>query len=548
MVKRLSALLVSLFISLTPLLIFAPTAHAASITWDGGGSDSNFSTPENWVGDVAPVDGDSLVFPAASILQTPYNDTTLTYNGISFSGTPSGCIGSNGYTFTGSQDLNVNGDIINDLDDASTCNVVNFNLNVNITGNLTINAASEVTFGPDSTTTLSLGTADINMQGEVIVRSVLTGGGTSSITVTTDGAFVLETADPGFNGDLILNGAYYTFGGGFGSATGSTTVNSGASICYNNGGVDTTLAEPFTFNIGTFNTDYAVFNSFNDCGRGGAESHSNELTTLSGPITIAQDVVLDTLGTIAITGTVTGSFNFKVPYGSYGVVQVAGSNVTTQAHEVTVANGDNSSDFVRVGNLETYIINGTRGDVNVNSGGTLKGSGTVGDVTIYDGAHLAPGNSPGCLNTGNLTFQSGSTYEFEVGGTTECTEYDQTKVTGTVDLGNGTLSLVRYNDFKPVKDQSYTIILNDGTSDAVTGTFNNLAEGATFTVDGYVFQISYTGGDGNDVVVTVQSVPATPNTGFELLSSHPFVTLLTTSLLAAAIALIARRYSKLGAN
>ena len=107
--------------------------------------------------------------------------------------------------------------------------------------------------------------------------------------------------------------------------------------------------------------------------------------------------------------------------------------------------------------------------------------------------------------------------------------------------------LVRYNDFKPAVGQSYTIIDND-SNDAVTGTFNNLAEGATFTVDGYVFKISYVGGTGNDVVVTVQSVPTTPNTGFTMLTSHPLVTMLTTTLLAAGIAMIARRYSKMSAN
>jgi autotransporter-associated beta strand protein len=31
--------------------------------WDGGGVDANWMTPENWVGDVAPVAGDALIFP-----------------------------------------------------------------------------------------------------------------------------------------------------------------------------------------------------------------------------------------------------------------------------------------------------------------------------------------------------------------------------------------------------------------------------------------------------------------------------------------------------
>ena len=48
----------------------------------------------------------------------------------------------------------------------------------------------------------------------------------------------------------------------------------------------------------------------------------------------------------------------------------------------------------------------------------------------------------------------------------------------------------------------YVIINNDG-SDPVVGTFAGLAQGASFLIGGTPFQISYTGGSGNDVVLTV---------------------------------------------
>ena len=47
---------------------------------------------------------------------------------------------------------------------------------------------------------------------------------------------------------------------------------------------------------------------------------------------------------------------------------------------------------------------------------------------------------------------------------------------------------------------------------AVSGTFSGLAEGATINLSGVVFTISYVGGDGNDVVLTVMAVPAVPTT------------------------------------
>ena len=101
---------------------------------------------------------------------------------------------------------------------------------------------------------------------------------------------------------------------------------------------------------------------------------------------------------------------------------------------------------------------------------------------------------------------SGSTYEAELAGTTVCTQYDQTNVTGTVDLGGATLSTLLLNGFVGAQGNTFTIVSNDGV-DAISGTFNGLAEGSTFTVGETVFRISYVGGDGNDVALTVQIYP-----------------------------------------
>jgi hypothetical protein len=52
---------------------------------------------------------------------------------------------------------------------------------------------------------------------------------------------------------------------------------------------------------------------------------------------------------------------------------------------------------------------------------------------------------------------------------------------------------------------SFTILKNDGT-DLINGTFLNQPQGSSYTVGNYTFQISYTGGTGNDVTLTVTSV------------------------------------------
>jgi hypothetical protein len=47
-----------------------PTAR----TWDGGGTDDNWTTAANWVGDAAPLSGDSLAFPAGAARLDNIND------------------------------------------------------------------------------------------------------------------------------------------------------------------------------------------------------------------------------------------------------------------------------------------------------------------------------------------------------------------------------------------------------------------------------------------------------------------------------------------
>ncbi len=49
------------------LFIFCVSNNYAAVkTWDGGGADANWTTAANWVGDIAPVANDDLVFPAAA--------------------------------------------------------------------------------------------------------------------------------------------------------------------------------------------------------------------------------------------------------------------------------------------------------------------------------------------------------------------------------------------------------------------------------------------------------------------------------------------------
>jgi autotransporter-associated beta strand protein len=58
----------------------------AIATWDGGGADNHWSTPANWVGDVAPAPGDDLVFPAGAAQLQNVNDTVGAFASLSTTG------------------------------------------------------------------------------------------------------------------------------------------------------------------------------------------------------------------------------------------------------------------------------------------------------------------------------------------------------------------------------------------------------------------------------------------------------------------------------
>ena len=179
------------------------------------------------------------------------------------------------------------------------------------------------------------------------------------------------------------------------------------------------------------------------------------------------------------------------------------------------------------------------------NGGTLKGKGITKIIYLGSGT-VAPGESPGCLTSTGLSY-TGGTVDIELGGTTECTGYDQQVVNGSVALGTATtLAVSMYNSFAPKLNDSFTIIKNDA-SDAVTGTFTGLAEGATFKVDGYTLGITYKGGDGNDVVLTVQAVPATataPDTGLGSLMTNT----VASTVAAISVALMLFGFRKFNAK
>jgi len=73
----------------------------ANAYWDGGGADNHWTTPANWVFDVAPHPGDDLYFPSGAARQTNVNDFPAGTAFNSFHIDASSFLGDIGYTLTG---------------------------------------------------------------------------------------------------------------------------------------------------------------------------------------------------------------------------------------------------------------------------------------------------------------------------------------------------------------------------------------------------------------------------------------------------------------
>ncbi|MGV3551807.1 cadherin-like domain-containing protein [Rhizobium sp.] len=294
-----------------------------------------------------------------------------------------------------------------------------------------------------------------------------TAGATMTVSASIAGG------DGGAAGSGAVGGTTGAGGEGIYGQNLSITLASGGSISGGLSGNGGTRADAVLFTGGTNQFDH----------QGG---------TITGNV-----VANGTNDTFRLSGSTGGSFDISTIRG-FEHLGSQGSAIWT----LTGTNADTQSWTASSGKL---IVNGTMANTDfiVASGATLGGSGTLGDVTVQSGGSIGPGNSPGIIHVGD--FSLSGTLTIELNGTTAGTWYDQISVTGRVTLG-GALDLSILDWFMPAVGDSFIIIDNDGT-DAVSGIFSGLGEGYTI-VTGYgdddrVYRISYQGGDGNDVVLTV---------------------------------------------
>ena len=168
----------------------------------------------------------------------------------------------------------------------------------------------------------------------------------------------------------------------------------------------------------------------------------------------------------AVSGAFVGNLNVSGAVSITTANVPSGKVVVTTGNSVGLASGFGGTVRLEGGSvtsgIDTYLGNlelGTGGSLNltenpvvggdvlVDNGGVLRGTGSVGNLTIASGGLLAPGNSPGLTTvTGSLYLQGGGAFDLEIlatgGGVIDPVvggDYDSVTIGGDLDLTGLTL-------------------------------------------------------------------------------------------------------------
>ncbi|QDV16090.1 Extracellular serine protease precursor [Gimesia panareensis] len=290
--------------------------------------------------------------------------------------------------------------------------------------------------------------------------------------------------------NLIKNGSETVILDALNGYTGTTTINDGTlQLAQSN-------AVPNTSSV-----DLASVTSVLDL-----DGFSVSLTSLTGTGSV---LLGGPSGSLTLNQAVSTTATFGGGISGDGSLTIGG------AGEVILSG---NSSFTGATNVQDGVlkVDGTlaTSKVTVATGATLGGSGSVNaPVTINADAALAPGSSPGFLSTGDLTLDADGNLNIEINGTAAGTQYDQIQVTGEVDLTGAKLNIS--SSFTAAAGDQFLLIQNDDT-DSVTGEFVGRSEGTLFNFNGNQVYISYVGGDGNDVVLVVNTPPSAADQSFSI--------------------------------
>jgi hypothetical protein len=148
------------------------------------------------------------------------------------------------------------------------------------------------------------------------------------------------------------------------------------------------------------------------------------------------------------------------------------------------------------------------GAVQVNTG-TLSGKGTIAGPVIIGsgdgpGAYFAPATNSAATTVttlqDTLIFKADGTYTNKVD--TGKGRADRVNANGVTIESGAKFEIVTVGN-KRLSPSTIFIAINNTSAAPINGAFDNLPDGAVFSIRRNTYRVSYSGGDGNDLTLTV---------------------------------------------
>jgi fibronectin-binding autotransporter adhesin len=495
-------------------LLFEPLEDRsllAVFVWDGapdvGGSsvDANWRTGSNWVGDVAPSAGVDLIFPtgiSANLASTNDFAAGTNFGVIQLLGN-NYQLGGNGITLAQGVSNSGSG---NDLQLALTLGATQTILNnaeLTLSGGVAM-AGFDLTFAGNGTTQVNnaiTGAGNLIQQNGTTVLAVANSyDGTTTVTGGTLRVLdsqALGVGDGTAATETILNGGSLVLGAGVAMSAGERlhTLGLSSSVSLTGEGAGATWTGEVLLEAASGSYGYLYLQgtltlegAISDAGSGQNLLYAGGNVTLNGVVDVDY---LYGYGSLLLNANTTATNQF---YGNYwSTITIANATLSTPSYYSYYSN--------------LVLDHGVLSYTTLLYGyptSTWSGHGTVQNGDTFLVQNVSPGLSSGLtgvLQANNVSLSSSFTADLAGNTAGEgAGQHDQLQVHGTVQVG-GNLAVNVASGYTPPLNQEYVLIDNDG-ADAISGTFTGLSEGSLLVVGTYVFEVSYQGGDGNDVSIT----------------------------------------------
>ena len=485
--------------SLALVALFCGSAHVASAgsaTWQQDPATGNWNTPANWNPATVPNGPSDVASFSVSNQQNVTVTSSITLDSIVFQP------GASGFTITTSSEFAsvlING-----------AGVIN---NSVLAQNFLVNAHGNDQGALDFAGSASAGNA-IYSQGGGAVRNSF--GGTTSFFNTSTAETATFFLDGGAASGAAGGGVIFFDSSTAGSA--NFTLNPGMVARATGGHLEfahSSTAENSTIFVnGAQNAGGGTVFFLDDSSGGTANvvligNGTLDLTLHNPPGVTLASVQGDGLVSLG-SSQLTINTRLVVPFS--GVISGDGSlkKMGRGTYDLTNANTYTGGTIVRAGTLLVDNTNGSAtgtGQVRVVSGalggtGTIAGPVIVGSDTSGNGSFLTPGpnfNHPGTLTLlDRLTFRSDGFFNVGLGPNAT---FGQVIANG-VRINNGATFAFFNNRGVAIPVGTVLILINNTSATPIAGQFDNLPDGLVFTDHGNTFEVSYSGGDGNDLTIT----------------------------------------------